>query len=534
MLFRLAEWNAFAKLRMHTTSSLELFDKSTVVIGRELRSFAATTQAEYKTVELPNESAARVRRGARKKAGGKAPAPAQTVPPVAAKGKFLNLLTYQFHALGDYVPTIRLFGTIESYCTQIGELAHRLVKRLYGRTNKNNATKQMTWLERRDTRICRAKQAAAAPRNRHSQRSFSDNDGADYAGLDAHHSMSKARKNPIHLLKFVQKNAHDPAKKRFIPKLKEHLLSRLLGRDFDSDDTEYSEAERDTVRIQNSALTQDRRAARRARRAGSTGPVRRVAVPFRRALAKLSDGTATGRFSNTTAVEKTAVAGSTGGGKILMIYCQEAIYTTFDLCGLWPYKIGFVPDTDEYAFGFFDPSLILRGCHIVPAFAGGRTRELLSLPRGVITAGRPESDNDDDWENFYVMILVDRDMFMRYLGGGIGHLIHPNSGWRGHDDAHVNDLPDDDDDADPEAPGPGADIVVDDLVNVPDVDLPGEGNGEDDDIDMDMDDEEDGSGSEDSEGDDDNQEEEGFEGDGVDSDSDEEDDLFDDEGYLDI
>ncbi|KAJ7750797.1 hypothetical protein B0H16DRAFT_1724316 [Mycena metata] len=40
------------------------------------------------------------------------------------------------------------------------------------------------------------------------------------------------------------------------------------------------------------------RAARRARRAGSTGPVRRVAVPFRWALAKFSDGTATGRFSD--------------------------------------------------------------------------------------------------------------------------------------------------------------------------------------------------------------------------------------------
>lgn len=120
MLFRLSEWNAFAKLRMHTTTTVDLFETSTVVIGRELRSFAATTQAQYNTVELPTETAARARRGARKKAAGNPPATVPTpVPSVVSKGKFLNLLTYKFHALGDYVPTIRMFGTIDSFSTQI-------------------------------------------------------------------------------------------------------------------------------------------------------------------------------------------------------------------------------------------------------------------------------------------------------------------------------------------------------------------------------------------------------------------------------
>ncbi|KAJ7181996.1 hypothetical protein C8R46DRAFT_1210480 [Mycena filopes] len=218
MLFRLSEWNAFAKMRMHTTKTVDLFEASTVVIGCELRSFAARTQAEYKTVELPTETAARARRGARKKAAGKPPVAAVPVPPPAApavaRGKFLNLLTYKFHALGDYAPTIRMFGTIDSFSTQIGELAHRLVKRrLYGRTNKNNATKQITRLERRDTRIRRAAQAAAAPRNRHRHRTFSDNDGSKYAGLDVHHYMSKDRKNPVQLLGFVATAPHDPSKK---------------------------------------------------------------------------------------------------------------------------------------------------------------------------------------------------------------------------------------------------------------------------------------------------------------------------------
>ena len=31
-------------------------------------------------------------------------------------------------------------------------------------------------------------------------------------------------------------------------------------------------------------------------------------------------------------------------------------------------KIGYVPESDPLAFGFLDPSLVLWGCHLVPAF----------------------------------------------------------------------------------------------------------------------------------------------------------------------
>ncbi|KAJ7205854.1 hypothetical protein B0H12DRAFT_1080251 [Mycena haematopus] len=55
------------------------------------------------------------------------------------------------------------------------------------------------------------------------------------------------------------------------------------------------------------------RAARRVRRAGSTGPVRRVADPFRQALEQLFDGTATERICESTAGEMTAVDGATAG-----------------------------------------------------------------------------------------------------------------------------------------------------------------------------------------------------------------------------
>lgn len=62
-------------------------------------------------------------------------------------------------------------------------------------------------------------------------------------------------------------------------------------------------------------------------------------------------------------------------------------------------KVGFVPEDDPNAFGFLDPALVLRGCHLEPAFAGGRTCELLKTVSP--TAARPLHETDD-WANFYV------------------------------------------------------------------------------------------------------------------------------------
>lgn len=64
-------------------------------------------------------------------------------------------------------------------------------------------------------------------------------------------------------------------------------------------------------------------------------------------------------------------------------------------------KIGFVPEEDPSAFGFLDPSLVLRGCHLVPAFAAGRTQELLKTVSP--TAARPLGEIDD-WANYYVIM----------------------------------------------------------------------------------------------------------------------------------
>ena len=78
-----------------------------------MRAFRDITKEKLNTMELPSETAARARRSLAVKGG------ANTVQPRGPLKKVLNLQTYKFHALGDYVQSIRLFGTVDSYSTQL-------------------------------------------------------------------------------------------------------------------------------------------------------------------------------------------------------------------------------------------------------------------------------------------------------------------------------------------------------------------------------------------------------------------------------
>jgi hypothetical protein len=112
LLFTCAHWHALAKLRMHTDATLDVLDTLTTALGAEFRTFRNTVCQAYATRELARETAARVRRTA-KNAGA-----AQTVSS-SRQAKVFNLQTYKFHALGDYVATIRRYGTTDSYSTEL-------------------------------------------------------------------------------------------------------------------------------------------------------------------------------------------------------------------------------------------------------------------------------------------------------------------------------------------------------------------------------------------------------------------------------
>jgi len=118
LLFRLAQWHALAKLRLHTEHSLNHLDKASRLLGHQLRKFRDFTCSAFKTMELSSEASARSRQRENKLtlAGSTSASAAATTAP---REKSFNLTTYKLHALGDYVRTIHLFGTTDSYTTQL-------------------------------------------------------------------------------------------------------------------------------------------------------------------------------------------------------------------------------------------------------------------------------------------------------------------------------------------------------------------------------------------------------------------------------
>jgi hypothetical protein len=114
LLFYLANWHGFAKLRMHTDASLDVLSQATGLLGNSLRVFKEKTCNVFQTRELERERAARVRRHQNSNAN----EGTSSKPTNARRSKHLNLNTYTLHALGDYVSTIRRYGTTDSYTTQ--------------------------------------------------------------------------------------------------------------------------------------------------------------------------------------------------------------------------------------------------------------------------------------------------------------------------------------------------------------------------------------------------------------------------------
>jgi hypothetical protein len=97
---------------MHTEVTLLALRVVTTIFGQQMRRFKSKICDQIKTFELDREVSARARRLAREN-------PSSPKPTGGKKQKEFNLHTYKFHALGDYVASILMFGTTDSYSTQI-------------------------------------------------------------------------------------------------------------------------------------------------------------------------------------------------------------------------------------------------------------------------------------------------------------------------------------------------------------------------------------------------------------------------------
>ena len=118
LLYRVAEWHAFAKMRLHTETTLKHLEDLMTELGKLMRDFEHSICSKFQTFELPREVEARKRQEAARRLELRV----DPLPALSAGGKrtkTFNLFTYKWHALGDYVTAIRLFGGTDGFSSQL-------------------------------------------------------------------------------------------------------------------------------------------------------------------------------------------------------------------------------------------------------------------------------------------------------------------------------------------------------------------------------------------------------------------------------
>lgn len=255
-------------------------------MGRLLRHFRDKICPLFDTYELAKESGSRTRREkAQQEASGSDTARVNS----AARPRRLNLNTYRVHAMGDYPAYIKIFGTTDSYSTQMvrseefimtmpmlmrsqGELVHQLVKALYRVANKGAASmkqiadkaahkqffsRQTAELERNGL-VCgedaqlmqkQTELVSASPEDHPPHRAQQE---------EAHsHCTMGSRRRPgkgctcyyNHILLYSSNYVQ-----LFLRRLRDHILGRSQGLAFDGDETQFTD-ERAKVDIINNDYT---------------------------------------------------------------------------------------------------------------------------------------------------------------------------------------------------------------------------------------------------------------------------------------
>ncbi|KAL6298277.1 hypothetical protein BKA93DRAFT_710038, partial [Sparassis latifolia] len=440
LLFIAEHWHSLAKLRMHTDCTLQLLDDVTVSLGDTLRHFSEQTCKAFPTRELRREAEARARRESKKMAARADEAPVfPRSGGTARKPKAFNLDTYKAHALGDYPATIRWLGTTDSYSTEPGELEHRTSKARYARTSRKQYIRQITQIERHQARIRRIRE-----RSQKKVRHYQDEGSLD--AVDVHYAMGKSQNHPVYIPDFVRRNTGDPATKDFVAKLKKHLLPRIkamIGREATFSGQEQSPLvpvieDNSTRRDHDSVFFKgDRMYEHHILKVNyTTYDVRRSHDIINPStdnrdillLARFDD------LEDATSMHPFLYA------RVLGIYHVNVVYTGTGMADYTPRRLDFLwvrwfqyvgdsrnwsqhkldtvefpPMADEETFGFIDPDDVLRACHIIPTFKGGKIH--------ADEIGLSHCANDaEDWRFYHVNRFVDRDMLMRYHRGlGIGH-----------------------------------------------------------------------------------------------------------------
>ncbi|KAI0349974.1 hypothetical protein OH77DRAFT_1499288 [Trametes cingulata] len=414
MIFDLCTWHCLAKLRTHMEPLLEALSTRAVEVGRSVRKFANVTCSKWYTVDLPKEAAARGRcKAAVSKKTGKV---VIGKGPEARRRRVFNLNTYKYHSIRDYPAVICLHATTDNWSTQTGELKHRHVKHFYARTNKNNHEYQIAQHMRRAEKLRIIKMRVDAARQKLIEaEKGSSQDQTEVPGAAAlsmpqgsepdkeediaysnpwdRYHIAESQRDSDDITAWVSAHRSDPPYKDFIPRLRTHLSSRWDG-------INGIDSNLEAVPVPHSLHLVNNRIYHRVN-------------PRTHPDIFMLSGNASAESEDVRwfALDPLEPGGFPCKRLHRLQFVKEADSDSHELEG------------PGAAFSFVDPRDVIRGIHLIPAFAHKHTDELLGRSEATRVGPEYSDDPDMDFRYYYVNMFADRDIFLRYHGGGIGHAL---------------------------------------------------------------------------------------------------------------
>ncbi|KAI0308612.1 hypothetical protein OF83DRAFT_1043103, partial [Amylostereum chailletii] len=319
------------------------------------------------------------------------------------------------------------------------ELEHRTGKARYRRTNRKNFLMQMTQIERRQRRLREIRQMLSEVRE------VTDDIARD---PHAHYHIGITQNNPMHIPTWISNFSRDPALHGFVPALRQHLLPRIqkihagealaLRAQVMTAHALSSPELPEEGQIRHVILKEDRIYGHKVMTVNYT------TYDIRRTYDTLSPG------KDRDAVMFLPDAGEPSSlhyqyARVLGAYHANVVYTGPGSLDFRPRRVDFLwvrhfqaenqetptqrwsscrleklvfpPLSQEGSFGFIDPSDVIRGVHIIPAFAYGRKHE-----DGLGMSAAEHANDGADWNNYYVAQFSDRDLLMRqHWGQAVRH-----------------------------------------------------------------------------------------------------------------
>ncbi|KAG2029536.1 hypothetical protein BDR03DRAFT_825481, partial [Suillus americanus] len=142
-----------------------------------------------------------------------------------------------------------------------GELEHRRVKRFYQRVSKCQYVSGIAKQQRRErilfrmrTRIPEDKRRIATDATEMPFLRFEDSERLPHTDPRVHYHISNGARHFLSISQWLRKNDGDPAFTEFLPRLKDHILARLLGHDYDGDEVSFSSAQRSQLMLVNDRI----------------------------------------------------------------------------------------------------------------------------------------------------------------------------------------------------------------------------------------------------------------------------------------